>query len=174
MANVDDYTSGRIQQQAALVLAFLKSAEDSLAGSKQGKQIEAGIRAFQPRLIDMAEAERRIQAAHRCAVGPRACYPNTPKVEFTETVFLDELAEGMAAAGKAELVNKEKAVDTLAKYKKNPLVLMMAPATVTILQMPAARATAGGVICKQCQTCSHISARQPPDRPRIPATAANR
>jgi hypothetical protein len=123
MANVDDYTSGRIQQQAAQVLAFLKSAEDSLAGSEQGKQIEAGIRVFQPRLIDMAEAEQRIEAAHRCAVGPRACYPNTPEVEFTETVFLDELAEGMVAAGKAEIVSKKRAVDTLAKYKKNPLVL---------------------------------------------------
>lgn len=123
MANVDDYTSGRIQQQAAGLLAFLKSADSSLAGSEQGKKIEAGMRAFKPRRIDMAEAEKRIQAADQCAVGPRACYPNNPEVEFTEAVFLDELAEGMATAGKAELVSKEKAIDTLAQYKKNPLML---------------------------------------------------
>ena len=123
MAKVDDYTSGRIQQQAAQALAFLKSANDSLASSEQGERMRAVIGTFEPRLIDMAEAEERIQAAHRCAVGPRACHANNPDGEFTEAVFLDELAEGMAAAGKAELVDKEKAIDTLAKYKKNPLVL---------------------------------------------------
>ena len=123
MAKVDDYTSGRIQQQAAQALAFLKSANDSLASSEQGERMRAVIGTFEPRLIDMAEAEERIQAAHRCAVGTRACHANNPDGEFTEAVFLDELAEGMAAAGKAELVDKEKAIDTLAKYKKNPLVL---------------------------------------------------
>ena len=123
MAKVEDYTSGRIQEQAAQALAFLKSANDSLAGSQQGEQMLAIISAFEHRQIDMAEAEQRIEAARLCAVGPRACYQNNPGAEFTETVFLDELAEGMAAAGKAEIVSKKKATDTLAQYKKNPLVL---------------------------------------------------
>lgn len=123
MAKVDDYTSGKIQEQAAQALAFLKSADGSLAGSEQGERMRAVIGTFEPRLIDMAEAEQRILAAHQCAVGPRACQANNPAAEFTEAVFLDELAEGMTAAGKAELVSKEKAIDTLAKYKKNPLVL---------------------------------------------------
>lgn len=123
MANVDDYTSGRILEQAAQALAFLKSADDSLAGSEQGERLLATISAYQPRLIDMTEAGQQIQSAERCAVGPRACHPNNPNTEFTEAVFLDELAEGMAAAGKAELVSKEKAIETLGKYKKNPLVI---------------------------------------------------
>lgn len=123
MAKVDDYTSGRIQEQAARALAFLKSANGSLAGSQQGEQLLAIINAFEPRLIDMTDAAQRIEAAHCCAVGPRACYQDNTGAEFTETVFLDELAEGMAAAGKAEIVSKEKAIDTIAQYKKNPLVL---------------------------------------------------
>ena len=123
MAKVDDYTSGRIQEQAAQAVAFLRSADDSLAGSEQGDRMLAVISTFEPRLIDMAEAEQRIRDAHQCAVGPRACHANNPDAEFTETVFLDELAEGMAAAGMAELVGKQKAIETLAKYKKNPLVL---------------------------------------------------
>ena len=123
MANVDDYTSGRILEQAAQALAFLKSADDSLAGSEHGERLLAIISAYQPRIIDMAQAEQQIRSAQQCAVGPRACHPNNPKAEFTEAVFLDELAEGMAATGKAEMVSKEKAIDTLAKYKKNPLVL---------------------------------------------------
>lgn len=143
MANVDDYASGRIQQQAAQVLAYLKSAGDSLAGSEQGERIEAGVRALQPRLIDMAEAEQRIQAARRCAVGPRACYPDDSEVEFTEAVFLDELAEGMAAAGKAEMVGKEKAIDTLAAYKQNPLVL----STVSGKPMELCRSSQETCIC---------------------------
>lgn len=143
MANVDDYTSGKIKQQAAQVLAFLKSANDSLAGSEEGERIEAGIRTFKPRLIDMAEAEQRIQAARQCAVGPRACYPDDPEVEFTEAVFLDELAEGMAAAGNAEMVSKEKAVDTLAKYTKNPLML----STVSGKPMELCRSSRQTCIC---------------------------
>jgi hypothetical protein len=123
MATVDDYTSGRILEQAAQVLVLLKSGDDSLAGTREGEQLLAKISTYQPRLIDIAEAEQRIETAHQCAVGPRVCRSNNPEAEFTEAVFLDELAEGMAAAGKAEMVSKEKALDTLAKYKKNPLVL---------------------------------------------------
>lgn len=123
MANVEDYTSGRILAPAAQILTALKSSDDSLAGTEQGERMLATIHPFQPRLLDMEEAELRIQSAAHCAVGPRVCYPNNPEAEFTEAVFLDELAEGMVAAGKAEMVSKEKAIATLAKYKKNPLVL---------------------------------------------------
>jgi hypothetical protein len=123
MATIDDYTSGKVLKQAAQALAFLKSGDDSLAGSEQGERMLENIRAYNPRLIKTAEAEQRIQAAEHCAVGPRICHANNPEAEFTEAVFLDELAEGMAAVGKAEMVSKEKAVATLAKYRKHPLVL---------------------------------------------------
>jgi hypothetical protein len=123
MANVDDYTSGRILEQATQALSFLKSADDSLAGSEMGDLMLAKISTFQPRLLDMAEAGQQIQSAGRCAVGPRLCCPNNDQGQFTEAVFLDELAEGMVAAGKAEMVSKEEAMDTLAKYKQNPLVI---------------------------------------------------
>ena len=143
MAKVDDYTSGRIQKQAAQALAVLKSGGDSLAGSEQGNRMEATISAFQPRLIDMAEAEQRVQASHRCAIGPRVCYPNKPEVEFTEAVFLDELAEGMAGVGRAEMVSKEKAIETLAKYKENQLVL----STVSGKPMELCRSSQETCIC---------------------------
>lgn len=76
-----------------------------------------------PRLIDLASAAQRIQAARQWAVGPRVCYANDPKNEFTEAVFLDALAEGMVAAGKAEWVSRQEAVDVLAKYAGNPLIM---------------------------------------------------
>ncbi len=71
----------------------------------------------------MATAAQKIQAARHCAVGPRVCCSNNPEVEFTEAVFLDELAEGMVSVGKAGMVSAQEAIDVLAKYKKNPLVM---------------------------------------------------
>jgi hypothetical protein len=123
LAKVDDYTSGIIQEQAAQALSLLKSSGDSLAGSEMGDLLLAKIQAFQPRRIDMTEAEQRIRDATHCAAGPRVCHAGNPQSEFTEAVFLDELAEAMVAAGKAEMVSREKAVGTLAKYRKHPLVL---------------------------------------------------
>ena len=143
MAKVEDYTSGRVQEQAAQVLAFLKSAEGSLAGSQQGDLLLAKIQAFQPQLIELTEAGQRIQAAEHCAVGPRACYRNTQGSKFTEAVFLDELAVGMAAVGKAEMVGKEKAMKTLTKYKKNPIVL----STVSGKPMEICRSNTETCIC---------------------------
>ena len=90
-----------------------------------GDLLLAKIQSFQPRRIDMAEAEGRIRDAAHCAAGPRVCHACYPQSEFSEAVFLDELAEAMVAAGKAEKVSRKTAVETLAKYRKNPLVLSM-------------------------------------------------
>jgi hypothetical protein len=123
MASIDDYTSGRLLEQAKQALSLLKTSGDTLAGSDLGELMLSTIRDYQPQLLDMETARQWICAAHQCAVGPRACHPNHPEAEFSEAVFLDELAEGMVAAGKAQMVSKQEAIDTLAKYKKNPLVL---------------------------------------------------
>jgi hypothetical protein len=123
MASIEDYTSGKIQEQAGRALSLLKASDESLAGTEMGDLMLAQISHYAPRLLDMAAAAERIEAADRCAVGPRACYPNTPGVEFTQAVFLDALADGMVAAGKAEMVSKQAAIEALATYKQNPLVL---------------------------------------------------
>ena len=122
MANVEDYTSGELVRKAAQAVSLLKAGSDSLAGTELGERLLAAVSEFAPRLIDMASAEQLIRASDQCAVGPRVCYSNTPDAEFTESVLLDELAEGMVAAGKAKKVSCQEAIDTLAKYKKNPLV----------------------------------------------------
>ena len=123
MASVDDYTSGKILQEAEQALSFLKASNDSLCGTEMGKLLLAEIGKYAPRLLDMASAAEQILSADQCAVGPRVCFSNNPDAEFTEAVFLDDLAEGMVAAGKAKMVSKQEAIDTLAKYERNPLVL---------------------------------------------------
>jgi hypothetical protein len=122
MANIDDYTSGRVLEVAGQALALLKASDDSLAGTETGELLLSEAGKYAPRLLDMASAIQRLGAADRCAVGPRVCFSNNPETEFTEAVFLDELAEGMVAAGKARMVSRQEAIDTLAKYTKNPLV----------------------------------------------------
>jgi hypothetical protein len=123
MASIDDYTSGKVLQEAGQALSLLKASDDSLAGTQMGEMLLAKVSKYAPRLLSMASAAQQIRAADRCAVGPRICSSNNPEAEFTEAVFLDELAEGMVAAGKAEMASRHVAIDTLAKYKKNPLVL---------------------------------------------------
>lgn len=123
MASIEDYTSGKVLKEAGQALSILKASEDSLAGTEIGERLLAEVGQYAPRLLDMASAERQIRAAERCAVGPRVCCSNNPEAEFTESVFLDDLAQGMVAAGRARTVSAQEAVDTLAKYKKNPLVM---------------------------------------------------
>ena len=123
MASIDDYTSGKVLQEAGRALSILKASDDSLAGTKMGELLMAEVGKYAPRLMDLASAAKQIRAAHRCAVGPRLCCSNNHEAEFTESVFLDELAEGMVTAGKARTVSSKEAIDTLAKYEKNPLVM---------------------------------------------------
>lgn len=123
MASVDDYTSGRALEFARQALLILKASDDPLTGTPVGEKLLAEISKSAPKLLDMTSASQQIQAARQCAVGPRVCYALNPEAEFTEAVFLDELAEGMVAAGKAKMVSKQEAIDVLAKYKKNLLVM---------------------------------------------------
>ncbi len=51
------------------------------------------------------------------------CHRVHPDTPLTESVFLDELAEGMAAAGKARLVDRDEACDTIRAYRKHPIVV---------------------------------------------------
>jgi hypothetical protein len=143
MASIDDYTSGRVLQQAAQALSMLKAGDDSLEGTDLGNLLLAEVSKLAPRLIGMADAEQLIRSAEQCAVGPRVCYANNPDAEFTESVLLDKLADGMVAAGKARMVSPQEALHTLAKYKKNPLVL----STVSGKPMEICRSSCETCIC---------------------------
>ena len=61
----------------------------------------------------METATKVIQGSKKCAVGERVCKEIHRNSEFTESVFLDELAEGMVKIGRARYVTKEEAINTL-------------------------------------------------------------
>ncbi len=116
-------TTGKILNDVKLTLYSLKFVKIPIIGSLIGRELLRRIRKFEPRLIDIETALELIQKSRKCAVGERVCREIHKNSEVTESVFLDELAEGMVNAGKARYVTKEEAINTLKKYPNNPLIL---------------------------------------------------
>ncbi|ODS42177.1 MAG: hypothetical protein MSIBF_02245 [Candidatus Altiarchaeales archaeon IMC4] len=123
MANVNDYATGRVIRETRLAGLLLRFVKAPIAGDLIGKKLLAGTGKYEPRLLNIAEASKLIRQSGKCAAGERVCRVIYKDSEFTESVFLDDLADGMVNAGKAKYVAKEEAIDTLKKYPDNPLIL---------------------------------------------------
>jgi len=123
MAKVKDYTTGKVLTNAKLSLLLLNFVKIPIIGFLIGRILLKGTGKYEPKLIDMEAASKLIQNSEKCAAGERICRAIHPESEFTETVFLDELAEGLMKAGKARYMEKEEAINTLKKYPDNPLIL---------------------------------------------------
>lgn len=124
MAEVNDYVTGRILNNTRLALYSLKLLIISIIGPRVKKRLQKRIGRFEPKLADMNTAPELVQQSKKCAVGERVCRAIHKNSEFTEAVFLDELAGGMVKAGKARYATKEEAIDTLNKYiERNPIIV---------------------------------------------------
>jgi hypothetical protein len=122
MATINDYKSGNVVRNVKLTV-FLKFVEFPIIGPFVGGKLLEKTKSFEPRIINMDQATDIILKSDKCAVGERVCRVLNENSEFTESVFLNSLAEGMIDAGKAQPVEKEAAISTLKKYPKNPLIL---------------------------------------------------
>lgn len=122
MPTIDDYTSGKVLKNVKLTLYFLKLVKIPVLGQLIGKELLKKIIVSEPKLIDINTASILIHESKKCAVGERVCRTINKDSKFTESVFLDELTEGMINVGKARYVEKEEAIQTLKKYPKNPLI----------------------------------------------------
>lgn len=124
MHDVNYYTSGKAATDTKKGLLWLKFIKYPFIGSAIGNILLEGAREFQPRVLDITDAEKLIRQSKKYAIGERVCKSIHKNSEITESVFLDELAEGMVDAGKARYVLLETAIDTLKKYSRNhPLIL---------------------------------------------------
>jgi hypothetical protein len=124
MHGVNYYTSGKAAADTKKGLLWLKFIKYPLIGSAIAKILLDGAREFEPKVLNIAEASKLIRQSEKCAIGERVCRIIHKDSEITESVFLDELAEGMVDAGKARFVPFENAIDTLRKYSANhPLIL---------------------------------------------------
>ena len=121
MAKVEDYVSGKILKDVKITLLSLKLVKLPIVGKYIGRELLERIEKFKPLLVSPTEAAKFIENAKKVAVGHRVCF-ELHKTVFTESIFLNELAERMAKAGKARIVSKEEAIKTLEKYN-TPIII---------------------------------------------------
>lgn len=123
MPTIDNYTSGKVLKNIKLTIYSLKLVNTPVLGNRIGEELLKKIIVSEPKIINMNIASALVHESEKCAVGKRVCRAMNKDSELTESVFLDELAEGMVKAGKARYTEKEEAINTLGKYPKNPLIL---------------------------------------------------
>ena len=123
MATIEDYVSGKVCQQIAKSFSIFDAAgKSSLAGTRIGDILSENVGKLAPRKLTLDDAIQLIEDARQCAIGPRVCMAVHTEAPLTESVFLDELAEEMAKAGKARLSTKAEAITNLKKYRK-PIIV---------------------------------------------------
>jgi hypothetical protein len=123
MADVSDYTSGKILDDVKLTNYSINLAKIPVLGLLIRKKLLKRIIKFEPLVVNIEVAASFIQDCEDCAVGERVCRAINTCSEFTESIFLDELADGMTRVGKGEYIEKSEAIRILKKYPKNPLIL---------------------------------------------------
>ena len=124
MATIEDYVSGKVCEQIAKSFAIFDAAgTSSLAGTRIGNILSENVGKLEPLKLTIDQAIRLIADARQCAVGPRVCQAVHTQTPLTESVFLDELAEGMVQAGKAKPVTKAEAIENLMAYQKHPIIV---------------------------------------------------
>jgi len=123
MATIEDYVSGKVCQQIAKSFSIFDAAgKSSLAGTRIGDILQENVRKLAPKKLTIDGAVELILSARQCAVGARVCMAVHTEAPLTESVFLDELAEAMAKAGKARLTTKVEAINKLKRYRK-PIIV---------------------------------------------------
>ena len=124
MATIEDYVSGRVCEQIAKSFTIFDAAgRSSLAGTRIGNILTENVGKLAPRKLTVDEAIQMIRDARQCAVGQRVCKAVHTEAPLTESVFLDELAEGMVKAGKAARRTKAEAIANMEKYRKHPIIV---------------------------------------------------
>ena len=124
MATIGDYISGRICEQIKQALSIMDDApEGQIKSTKVGKALLENVAELEPRKMKVEEAIALIRESEKCAIGERVCRCLHPGSPLSETVFLDELAAGMVAAGKARFVAVDAAIDNVRKYHTGPVVV---------------------------------------------------
>ena len=123
MARVKDYTSGKVVAYIKAAFSVMGQSTTSLQETEMGKALEAEVEKMTPTKITLEQASELIAEAAQCAVGERVCRTLHTDTPLTESVFLDELAIGMAQAGKARLVTREEAVENLKKFNAHSIIL---------------------------------------------------
>jgi len=122
MATIEEYASGEVCNQLKQSFSIMDTASAPLKGTKIGDIMLSKVKELAPKKITLDQAVEMIETSGQCAVGQRVCLAVHKEAPCTESVFLDDLSEGMAKAGKARIVDKTEAIAIIKKYAKNPII----------------------------------------------------
>ena len=123
MSTVEQYKSGEAAKAVKMAWQAMKAIEGDLAADEIGKMIIDTVRGLSPQKVKLDQAAELIAQADKCAKGERVCRCQFPDSPLSESVFLDELAEGLVKAGKAEFATPDQAVTVLKNGKGKPIVV---------------------------------------------------
>lgn len=123
MVTVADYCNGRILTLIRLAHRALDLVSIPVFGPVIRSSLEQRMKSSGIRAGTVLDAMAILEASDRCATGFRICLPLFPDTAKSEAVFLDELADAMAGAGKARIATKEKAAEIIRNHARNPLIL---------------------------------------------------
>ena len=123
MPEVHEYMSGEILSMIKKGFRSFKLLKVPILEANVKETMLRELHKCDPRKINVEHAGKLIQESNKCAVGERVCNILHQEAESGKSVFLDELAKGMVEAGKAKYVNKNEAIDTIAKNHKYPIII---------------------------------------------------
>jgi len=125
MSTTDDYLTGKIVEGIKKAEMVLDSRSAFEAGDPAFERIREKIVAFRPVWLTSEQVVELIRQAKIVAVGERVCRVLHPESPVTQTVFLDELAEAMAEAGKAEIVTAAEAMQVVNRQSRQRFIASM-------------------------------------------------
>lgn len=123
MATIEQYQSGWVEKTSKLAVDLMQSTHGPILETDYGPKILEEIQKFVPLRVNEKQAFEFIDNAERCAVGERTCRCNYENAPYTESVFLNDLAQAVVAMGKAEWATKAEAKSVIRKYPGHPIVV---------------------------------------------------
>ena len=123
MPSVDDYVSGNILRMLKTGFRLFDRFRIPILGMLAKKPVKAELKKCAPQKVSADQVRTLIQKADRCAVGQRVCNALYKGADLGESVFLDELAEGLVQAGKAHYTDKASAVKAILEGRRGPIVI---------------------------------------------------
>ncbi len=123
MASIKEYTTGSAGKAVRNAYDLMQTLNAPLPETPYAELFEKALIDQVPLKLDRKQVAQRIQKADKCAMGERICRCEFPESPVTYSIFLDELAEAMVNAEKAEYLAPDKALETLLKDKECPLIM---------------------------------------------------
>ena len=123
MPSIEEYKNGQAARVVKKNVDAMRSVSESIKGSKRADNLLKQIEELEPIKVTEEGAINFIDNADKYAIGERICKCMFKDAPHTNSVFLDELAEGLVKANKAEFVTKEKAIKILKEGHGRPIVV---------------------------------------------------